>query len=68
MIFHKQGKQQMPLDIDHDYLMKVKEEDTKIKQEPADDQEDEDIAEEIAEDRLNQIIKDEMVKVKIFLF
>ncbi|EEB17145.1 zinc finger protein, putative [Pediculus humanus corporis] len=54
------GKQQMPLDIDHDYLMKVKEEDTKIKQEPADDQEDEDIAEEIAEDRLNQIIKDEM--------
>ncbi|KAL0268474.1 UNVERIFIED_CONTAM: hypothetical protein PYX00_010403 [Menopon gallinae] len=52
------GKQQMTLDMDHDYLMKVKQE-PEIKEEPA-DPEDEDIAEEIAEDRLNQIIKDEM--------
>lgn len=44
--------------MDHDYLMKVKQE-PDIKEEPA-DPEDEDIAEEIEEDRLNQIIKDEM--------
>lgn len=51
----------MTLDMDHDYLMKVKQE-PEIKEEPA-DPEDEDIAEEIEEDRLNQIIKDEMVRI-----
>ncbi|KAK6618234.1 hypothetical protein RUM44_002685 [Polyplax serrata] len=53
------GKQQMSMDMDHDYLMKVKEEGPEVKEEPA-DAEEEDIADEIAEDRLNQIIKYEM--------